>query len=92
MTARVGRWARNLSGALALGGCSNLAVMQGAVRTQAVGDLSCPVEQVEVMQLRVQVWSAEGCERAATYTVRGECTKVDNCTARLNPESVRPGP
>ena len=70
-------------------GCSNMQVMQQAVRARAVSDLPCPREQINVADLGVQVYSVRGCNMKATYTVRGKCTEYENCNAVLNPESLR---
>ena len=89
----MGRHTKRVFGAaLALGallGCSNVQVMSQVVRARAVNDLQCPREQLNVTDLGIQTYGVRGCKMKATYTVRGECTEYANCTAVLNPESLR---
>lgn len=70
-------------------GCSNVQVMRESVRAKAVGDFSCPRENVTVSDLRIQVYGARGCDMKATYTVTGECTSPANCKPVLNPASLK---
>jgi hypothetical protein len=69
----------------ALTGCASFTSnMKASVMERASFDLDCPKHSISIVDIGTRTFGAKGCNKKASYVLRGECSFQHNCQAVMN--------